>query len=347
MPNFDAGRYFLTVLAPILPGDGNGVSHRHALRAELSVLPTALQTPATCRIGLNSPFAANRRTHLARFVVIDDLVFNGPAPIDPILGRITGRDPIQAGPVDQLSTAWLMFTAEIDAVRTDGETLPADLPPAGQDEVRDAYAATLWTTMEPELRRVFRHCYGFDGVKDAATFARFIARAQVETTMSFNDYYTTPVTLPVLPLKAIAAVVLVPLAVAVLALIGWLAHSHAVPVLSLVIKLRPLPTLFWSLLATLAALFLVYRYILAQGAKPLPPALDASLPEILKALHLQSAFAGFAEHQQGLDAAALHTAFGGFLEQHRPLEAAPAQPPGVIQGTERRAQEAGAHGTHA
>ncbi len=347
MPNFDAGRYFLTILAPIRSGGDDRLSNRHALRQELSVLPTALQTPATRAIGMNSPFAANQRTHLARFAVIDDLVFNGPAPIDPIWGRITGRDPIHAGPVDQLTTAYLMFTAEIDAVREDGLPLSTTLSEAEQDAVRDAYATTLWTTMEPALRRVFQYCYGFDEVKTAADFARFIARAQVETTMPFNDYYTTPLALPVLPLKAIAALVLVPLLVFVLALIGWLAHLHAVPIIAFAITLQPLKTLLWSLLATLAAVFLAYRYIMTQGLKPLPPAENSALPEVLKALYLQSVFTGFAEDQQGTDAPTLHAAFGRFLARHKPLEAQPTQPPGVIHAVEPRAIEGGADGTHA
>ena len=38
---------------------------------------TALQTPATEHIGLNSPFARDGRTHFARFAVIDDAAYNG------------------------------------------------------------------------------------------------------------------------------------------------------------------------------------------------------------------------------------------------------------------------------
>lgn len=332
MPNFDAGRYFLTVLAPIRSGHRDGLSFRHALRATLSVLPTALQSPATRKIGQNSPFARNRRTHLARFAVIDDLVFNGAPPIDPLWGRITGRDPIVAGKVDQLSTAYLMFTAEIDAVLQDGDPLPANLTRAQQDEVRDAYATTLWDSMQAELRAIFGDCHGFDGVDDAAAFARFIARAQVETTMPFNDYHTTDVTLPVLPVKVIVAVIAVPLVLLLLSLVGWLAHAHAVPVLSLVMPLRPLPVLGGAALATVAAIYGVYRYIMAMGMRPLPPATDASLPDVLKALHLQSAFTGFAEDMQGRDPAALHAAFGAFLNRHRPLQAEPSQPPGTIPG---------------
>lgn len=331
MPNFDAGRYFLTVLAPIRDGAGpDGVSHRHALRLALATLPTALQSPATEAIGLNSPFARNRRNHLARFAVLDDLIFNGAMPVDPILGRLTGRDPIQPGPVDRLGTAFLLFTAELDAVTEDGAPLPASLTAAQQDAVRDAYAATLWATMEAELRRIFRHCHGFDGVESAEGFARYLARCQVETTMPFNDYYTTPVALPSLPLKALAAAVLVPLAVLLLAVLGWLAGAETVPLVSVLADWRPGPTVPWALLATGAAAFGAYRFIMARGQRPLPPAQDATLPEVLKALYLQRQFTHFAEAQQGADPAALHAAFGAFLDRHRPLATEPTQQPGVV-----------------
>jgi hypothetical protein len=330
MPNFDAGRYFLTVLAPIRSGDENGVSHRHSLRTALDLLPTALQSPATRKIGLNSPFSRNLRTHLARFAVIDDVVFNGASPIDPILGRINGRDPINPGLSDGLATAYLMFTAETDAVLQDGAPLPATLTPSEQDAVRDSYAGRLWETMADDLRGIFRHCHGFETVDSAESFAHYIARAQVETTMPFNDYYTSPPVLPLLPIKAIAAVVLVPLAVLLLALLGWLVGAHSVPVISLIADWRPGPALFWAFAATVAALALVYTYILMQGAKPLPPATDASLPEVLKALHLQRQFTAFAEGHQVLDATELHAAFGRFLDRNRPLEAQPTQVPGVI-----------------
>lgn len=332
MPSFDAGRYFLTVLAPIRDGSGaDGVSHRHALRTALATLPTALQSPATCAIGLNSPFARNRRNHLARFAVLDDAVFNGALPIDPILGRLTGRDPIDPGPVDRLSTAWLMFTAELDAVTEDGAPLPATLSPAQQHAVRDGYARTLWETMEPELRRIFGHCHGFEAVDSAAAFARYLARCEVETTMPFNDYYTEAPALPGLPLGVLAATALAPVAVFLLALVGWMAGSATVPVVGLFADWRPGPTVGWALLATGAVLLGLYRFVMARGAKPLPPATDATLPDVLKALYLQQHFARFAETHQGIDPAALHEAFGRFLAAHRPDAPEPTQPPGVVK----------------
>jgi hypothetical protein len=69
---------------------------------------------------------------------------------------------------------------------------------------------------------------------------------------------------------------------------------------------------------------------MARGQRPLPPAEDATLPDVLKALYLQRQFTRFAEGHQGLEPAALHAAFGGFLRRHRPQEPEPTQPPGIV-----------------
>ena len=90
MPNFDGGHYFLTALIPIKTGilvedDGMRRSPVQLVRHALATLPTALQTQATEKIGINSPFARNTRTHLSRFVVINDVMYNARDPVDAIV----------------------------------------------------------------------------------------------------------------------------------------------------------------------------------------------------------------------------------------------------------------------
>ena len=47
--------------------------------------------------------------------------------------------------------------------------------------------------MEPELRAIFRHCHGFtEGRRTGEDFAAYLAKGQIETTMSFNDYWIDP-----------------------------------------------------------------------------------------------------------------------------------------------------------
>ena len=80
MPDFDSGHIFLTTLAPIRDSASDKqmhTSYTQAARIALAKLPTALQSPATQKTDVNSPFARNRRTHLARMFVLNDVVFNG------------------------------------------------------------------------------------------------------------------------------------------------------------------------------------------------------------------------------------------------------------------------------
>jgi hypothetical protein len=340
MPNFDAGSYFLTTLAPIREGapEVGAASFRQRLHAVLAALPTALQSPATERIGVQSPFARSLRTHLCRFVIIDDVVYNGRQSPDPIVGRLTGEDPVFAETPDRLNRAYLMFAAEIDAVTEDGAPLPAELPPPREAAVRDGYARSLWTLMETELRAIYANCEGFDGVEDADGFARYLRRCQVETTMPFHDYYTTPPAIPQLPGAALIGAVALPAALAALGLIGWLARMETVPLIGFLTGWTPGPTLVAGAILTAVAAFVAYRVASAWGEKPFPPPQGANLPGVLKALYLQQRFGAFAAAQQGATPAALHKAFGAFLADHRPDEdAGPTQAPGVIRTPAPRA----------
>lgn len=321
MPTFDAGSLFLTFLSPIRLGSakdltGTPVSYEQRLRIILALLPTALQSPATQRIGENSPFARNRQTHLCRFVVLDDVVFNGRNPKDAIATSLAGEDPIFPQPVDKLTNAYLLFAADIDAVMDEGDPLPTSLDAARQARVRNAYLRRLWSSMEPELRSIYDNCVGFEAVSDADSFARYMTRCQIETTMPFHDYWISAPDLPSLPTKGFIAAVAAPLAVILLGwALGWWGAMALVP----------------GLLLTAAAVYLIYRYALACGVRPLPPERFGSLPTVLKALYLQQNFSDFVIDQQGAGAEDLHRAFGDFLARHRPGDLrAPSQAPGVI-----------------
>ena len=336
MPTFDTGHLFLTFLCPIRRGttmddEGASVSYEQSLRTTLALLPTALQSPATQDIGINSPFARTCCTHLCRFVVLEDVTYNGRNPSDAVLAAITKSDPVHPQPLDRLNCSYLLFAADVDAVLKGGDPLPATLGAAGQARARDAYAHRLWETMEPELRKIFANCVGFERVDSAAGFAAYLARCQVETTMPFNDYWISPPALKNLPVVPMAAAALVPLAVTLLALIGWLAHLDRIPLLGALVGWSPGDTLFWSALVTAAVVVGLIRYVIAHGQQPMPPAKYGDLPSVLKSLYLQQHFADFVVAQQGQSDAELHAAFGAFLATHRPEDKmAPTQAPGVI-----------------
>ncbi|WP_448585942.1 hypothetical protein [Thermaurantiacus sp.] len=319
MPTIDGGHIFFTGLYPVRLGGarlagGSFVPHSHRLREELALLPTAQQNPETVAAGLVSPFARCRRTHFLRLVVIDQPMWNGRDPSDPLLNvarSLLGR-PVNLRaqpPFDVLSRPWLLLAADIDRA------------PGAPDEGLASWAEALWARSEAEMRAVFRHCEGFEAVADAAGFARYLKRGQLETTMSFNGYYDgTP------PLRgaSLAGLLALPLL------------SGAGLVLLARLLLGPLGVAGWLLLVVVglaAALILGLRRLDSAGARPFPQFPDSDLATILKALFLQERFTRFATDHQLDDPQALHRAFAGFLAETRPSDLAPevSQAPGVVR----------------
>jgi hypothetical protein len=322
MPTFDGGHYFLTALAPIRTGvvqdDLAETSPIHALRKRLDLLATAEQTQA-CQG--QSPFARNTRNHFARLVIIDDVAYNGRVERDTVLATLSGDNLVVAQPQDHLSRPFLLFVVDFDAR-------------SGDASERDSYLAELWNTMGRELRDIFTFCESFDQrVKDAAGFAKYIANCQIETTMSFNDYYIDPLNLPSWPVT--------PFKRAGIAAAGVLAAGLVLSLLNWVFNIAP-HTGFWLTLFGLVALALVvaaaYRSVTLAGEKPFPAAPDSDLPTVLKSLHLQRVFPRFAIDNQMLSVATdsasvqkLYDNFAAFIDDNKPDDLnAPTQSPGVI-----------------
>jgi hypothetical protein len=321
MPTFDGGHYFLTAVVPISTApvkDGLAVtSPVHALRKRLSLLPTAVETPA--RGGGQSPFARNTRNHFARFVIIDDVAYPGRMGRNTLWGRIRGDDLVVAQPQDHLNCPFLVFVVDFDAK-------------SGAGAERDSYLVELWNTMGQELREIFIFCEGFKSkVTDAASFAAYIARCQLETTMSFNDYYAETPTLPAWPEKIFLWAGIASLAVLVLGLLG-------LGLLGLGLSGLFMPLVITGVVALVAVILAAYASIMAAGGKPFPSAPDSDLPSVLKALHLQRTFTRFAIDSQmlaaGTDAASaqkLYDDFAAFVAANKPDDTgAPTQAPGVI-----------------
>lgn len=316
MPNIDANHYFFTAIVPVCnegiiehPGvDGKPIrsSPIHMVREALETLPTALQSHATEKTCIPSPFSRSLRTHFARLVVLDQPFFNGRAHGDTIISTIRGTDLLAAEPHDRLSCPYLLVMIDFD---------PRD---GGKDEP-GAYFEELWGLMEPELRAVFGYCYGFPGVSGATSFAEWLTSCQLETTMPFNDYWIDPPNLPSLSAAGLVAI---------------LAGFGAIPIL---VQLR-YHFWHWPMLILLVILALLvgvaadYLLVMIRGARSFPGNPRATLPHVLKGLYLQRAFARFVADQQDRDPATWGAAFRDFLKTHRPEDlTGPTQPPGVIR----------------
>jgi hypothetical protein len=309
MPTFDGGHYFLTVLVPVKTdpiADGPAfTSPVHALRKRLAMLAPAQQTPACC--DGQSPFARNTRNHFARFVIIDDVAYPGRITENSLrlglgnLFRKTKINLVASQPQDHLACPFLLFAVDFDAA-------------SGDDVERNSYLATLWNTMETELREIFTHCERFDDVNDPVSFAKYIASCQLETTMPFNDYYVDPLNLPTWPADKYKYFIAAAAGLALLALgfIVW--FFSAVP--SLILALLGAATLG-------VVIWRAYTSVMAAGATPFPPAPDSTLPAVLKGLHLQRTFTRFAIENQlrAVDPASadeLHAAFGKYVDTNEP-----------------------------
>lgn len=342
MPNFDGGHYFLTTLAPIRidpPTDELPGSYVQRIQAVLEVMPTALQSPVTEETGVNSPFSESKRTHLCRFVVIDDAVYNGRPGDNAFLEASPLRkDPLDPKHVDRLPCPYLMFASDFDAVKEAdvGAALPDELTEEQQDEILNDYFESMWVKGSAELSEIYKNCQDFDPdrITTPKDFAAYMRRCQVETFMSYNDYYLDELNLPPLNKWPIIAALL-PAAVLAFSLIGLLLYfimslfGHEGP---------PWMTVGWTAIISAVITYFtargLYRHVIALGQKPWPAAKDGDLPSVLKGVYLQQKFSDFAVANQGKTAKQLHTAFGKFLKDHEPqnvLDADKTQAPGVIR----------------
>jgi hypothetical protein len=330
MPNIDVNTYFFTGVVPVcnegIVEHGSGrnkikSSPIHVVREVLETLPTALQSHATQDIGLNSPFSRNLRTHFARLVVLDQPYFNGRNHSNPLVNVIASTNLLDPQPVDQITCPYILVMIDFDLLQPSG---------AGDPQ---SYFEELWGQMEPELRSIFQYCYDFNTVRDAASFARYMIRCQIETTMPFHDYWYVPPKLTSISTLALAAVpgagALLLLAALLRAIFGGIGWSWGANLLAWAGAPWVVPG---GVALVILGLVLDYWLIMRKGAKSFPAAPGTALRNVLKSLYLQQAFTRFAIEQQHRDPAEWGAAFRAFLETNRPADLdGPTQPAGVIR----------------
>lgn len=146
MPNMNGKAYGLTALFPILNGIDpqcaeENLTHQESLRFFLANLPQQDK----------SLFSRSPKTHLARFVVVQNLPFNGEPYAE-----------------DRLASPWLLFTACFNF----------DLEP---------WLNTLWQDGEQELKDIFKHCVAGD-LPTREAFVAYVKQCQVNTSFLFADY---------------------------------------------------------------------------------------------------------------------------------------------------------------
>lgn len=135
--------YSLTVLTPVIDG------HETGLARYLDELPS----------GDQSPLAAVAGTHLARWVVLDDVIYEG-----------TGQ-----GEPEHLKHARLLFTSNFD-----GDC--------------DRYFERLRVGLGDSADAIWEHCIGYPGRDDPRAFAGYLSHHQIDSSLFFAAYGDRTVT---------------------------------------------------------------------------------------------------------------------------------------------------------
>jgi hypothetical protein len=148
MPNRNGSVYGLTILSPIIDDDKATPSHDLQIRSYLARLSTRE----------DSPFALAPGTHLARLVVMDDVVYVGMPSCE-----------------EHLKSKYLIFESNIDG----------DL---------DTYLSGLAEHIPEHLDAIWTHCVGYPGAADRRAFVEYMKACQLTTTFFFaavNDKTVT------------------------------------------------------------------------------------------------------------------------------------------------------------
>jgi hypothetical protein len=139
MANKNGSVYGLTILSPIIDDKKATPSHDLQIRNYLAKLST--------REG--SPFARAPGTHLARLVVMDDVVYVGTPARE-----------------EHLKSKYLIFESNCDG----------DL---------DGYLGGLVDTIPDHLDAIWSHCFGYPGAANRQAFINYMKACQLDTTFYF------------------------------------------------------------------------------------------------------------------------------------------------------------------
>jgi hypothetical protein len=139
MPNKNGSIYGLTILSPIIDDGKATPSHDLQIRAYLAKLSTREE----------SPFAVAPGTHLARLVVMDDVIYVGMPACE-----------------EHLKSKYLVFESNCDG----------DL---------DTYLTGLATSIPEHLDAIWKHCVGYPGAVNRDAFIDYMKACQLDTTFYF------------------------------------------------------------------------------------------------------------------------------------------------------------------
>ena len=155
MPNQNGSVYGLTILSPIIDDDKATPSHDLQIRRYLAALHTDERSPFALwqESHPNSLQDSRPGTHLARLVVMDDVIYVGMPACE-----------------EHLNSKYLIFEANVDC---------------GLNGDVDAYLRGLAETAAEHLDAIWSHCVGYPGAGNAGAFVSYMKACQIETTFFF------------------------------------------------------------------------------------------------------------------------------------------------------------------
>jgi hypothetical protein len=148
MPSQSGSVYGLTLLCPILDDDRAVPSHDLQIRHHLAELPP----------DANSPFAKAPGTHIARLVVLDDVIYVGMPSHE-----------------EHLKSKYLVFESNCDGDR-------------------DSYLTGLAHSIPEQLNAIWQHCTGYPGTQDIPAFLHYMKMCEIDTTLFFAPFNDKTVT---------------------------------------------------------------------------------------------------------------------------------------------------------
>jgi hypothetical protein len=161
--NKSGNAYALTMLCPIKPGVKGNRIYADLIRDQLESWNMA---------GV-SPLSKVPNTYLCRFFVLDDICTESlpGASIWDALSDIriipSNEQRLDALPyTDHLQSRYLVFTSN----------LHGDV---------DTYLQGMWQNMQSEIQAIWTYCYGFEDVKDAASFLAYAKKCCMDSSLFF------------------------------------------------------------------------------------------------------------------------------------------------------------------
>ncbi len=161
--NISGNAYALTMLCPIKPGIKANRIYADLIRDQLE----------SWNMAMTSPMAQVPNTYLCRFFVLDD-IYTESLPGASIWDALSDISIIPSNKqrwaalphTDHLQSCYLVFTSN----------LHGDV---------DAYLAGMWQNMQTEIKAIWQYCYGFEEVKDVASFIAYAKKCCMNSALFF------------------------------------------------------------------------------------------------------------------------------------------------------------------